>query len=170
MSAFKDIYRNHSDMVYNLCLNYLQNKEDAEDVTQLVFVKVYQQLDKFQGKSSLKTWIYRIAVNQCLDHQKASKRKKRFGVVRSLFAEKEDQKEVTPIEMNHPGVALEDKEAVSRIFSLINQLAPKQKIALLLKTTEGLSGKEIGEVMNLSEKAVESLLSRARSNLKKMLS
>ena len=165
---FRQIYQDHIEMVYNLCLNYLQNAEDAEEVSQDVFVKVHQQMGRFEARSSWKTWIYRIAVNKCLDHLKAQKRQKRFGIHVSLFPFGTNNP-VLAGNFRHPGVQLEDKEAMERLFLHINSLPDKQKTALILKSLEGLSQKEISEVMKMSEKAVESLLSRARSNLKKKL-
>ena len=67
------IYNEHSKMVYNLCLGYLHSIEDAEEVTQDVFIKVYHSISEFKNKSSLKTWIYRITINKCLDFIKAKK-------------------------------------------------------------------------------------------------
>ncbi|MFM1875279.1 MAG: hypothetical protein RL266_1016 [Bacteroidota bacterium] len=164
----KDIYAQHGQLVYNVCLNYLQNAQDAEEVTQDVFVKVYAKKDSFKARSELKTWIYRIAINQCLDFLKAKKRKKRFGFFLSIGKEvEEDSAPFTAF--NHPGVQLEDKERVAYIFACINELPERQKTALLLRSMEQLSQKEIAEVMALSEKAVESLLSRAKANLKQAL-
>jgi len=168
-SSFKNIYDTYIDMVYNLCLNYLQNSSDAEDVCQNVFIKVHQHIKQFEGKSSLKTWIYRVTINQCHDFTKAKKRKKRFGNIVSLFQENIADSTLPLPDFNHPGVLLEDKEAVAAIFNKINKLPTNQKTAIVLKTIEGMSQKEIAEVMEISTKAVESLLSRARSGLKKML-
>lgn len=164
--SFKEIYASYGDQVYNLCLNYLQNEEDAEEVTQDVFVKVHTQIHKFKGKSSLKTWIYRISINLCLDLLKARKRKKRFGINIPILPSKA---EVLPGNFRHPGVLLEEQEAVEGIFRAINQLPEKQKTALVLKSLEGQSQKEIAAIMEISVKAVESLLSRAKANLKKKL-
>ncbi len=165
---FKQVYEDHKEMVFNLCLNYLQNTEDAEEVTQDVFVKVHGQLSKFGGRSSVKTWIYRIAINKCLDFIKAQKRQKRFGIHVPIFPFGSNNP-VLAGNFRHPGVQLEDKEAVEEIFKHINSLPEKQKTALILKSMEGLSQQEISEVMKMSVKAVESLLSRARTNLKKKL-
>ena len=165
---FRKVYEDHAEMGYNLCLNYLQNPEDAEEASQDVFVKVHGQLAKFAGRSSLKTWIYRIAVNQCLDHLKARKRQKRDGIHVPIFPFGTSNP-VLAGNFRHPGVQLEDKEATERIFRYINELPAKQKTALILKTLEGLPQQEIAEIMKMSVKAVESLLSRARSNLKKKL-
>ncbi|MEO0895789.1 MAG: RNA polymerase sigma factor [Bacteroidota bacterium] len=167
--SFEEIYQRHADMVYNLCLNYLQRAQDAEDVTQNTFIKIHHVLPSFKGKSSLKTWIYRIAVNQCLDFIKASKRQKRSGIMISIHGDEEQDRSFYLPDFNHPGVKMEDEESVQKIMYHINQLPHKQKTALLLKSVEDLSIREIAEVMKCSPKAVESLLSRARSKLKKSL-
>lgn len=167
--SFKEIYENHSDMVYNLCLNYLQNTSDAEEVTQDTFVKVYQQIERFNQQSSLKTWIYRISINLCLDFLKAKKRQKRFGFHIPLFGSDQGAVYPTLSDFNHPGVLLEDKEALKELFKQINSLPHNQKTALILKTIEGLSQKEIAVILNVSVKSVESLLSRAKENLRKKI-
>jgi len=159
----KEIYETHSGMVFNLCLNYLQNQHDAEEITQDVFVKVHQQLNSFKNNSSIKTWIYRITVNQCLDFLKAKKRHKRFGFILPIF---DNSESINDGDFNHPGVLLENKEATEAIFKHINRLPHNQKTALILKIIDGLSQKEIAEVMEISVKAVESLLSRAKASLK----
>ncbi|MEZ4938089.1 MAG: RNA polymerase sigma factor [Crocinitomicaceae bacterium] len=163
----KTIYETHADMVYNLCLNYLQNEEDAQDLTQEIFVKIFQQQTHFRGQSTLKTWIYRITVNSCLDYIRKHSRKKRFGIRFSL-SHQENEK-FSPINFRHPGVQMEDEEALKNLFEQINRLPENQKTALLLKTTEDLKNPEIAEIMKVSAKSVESLLGRARKNLEKFL-
>ena len=160
---FNEVYATHARMVYNLCLNQLRNKDEASEATQDVFVKVHEKLPGFKGDSSLRTWIHRIAINTCLDRIKAAKRKKRsfFGI--SLSSE---ERTVEVAVFDHPGVRLEEREAMERLFADIDTLPENQRTALLLKGTEGLSMEEIADVMGLSAKAVESLLSRARANLK----
>ena len=164
---FKSIYDEYCQLVYNVCLNYLQNTEDAEDVTQEVFVKIHRKLDTFNQQSSLKTWVYRIAINACLDYLKAQKNKKSVFFSISIM----NNINVLPVisDFNHPGVLLENKEALKTLFEKINTLPVNQKTAIILKSIEKLSQKEIAETMNLSTKAVESLLSRARKNLKEKL-
>lgn len=167
--SFREIYESHSKMVYNLCLNYLQNEGDAEDATQEVFVKIHQQQSKFKGKSNLKTWIYRITINYCLDFLRAQKRQKRFGFIYSIFNPEFDTQKTALTNFNHPGVQLEDKEAITKLFKHIHALPEKQKTVLLLKSIEGLSQKQIADITQLSIKAVESLLSRAKKKLKENL-
>lgn len=164
--SIKELYDEHGGLVYNLCLNYLQNVEDAEEVTQDVFVKIHLKLNSFKQEANIKTWIYRITVNKCLDFLKAKKRKKRFGFVTPIY---DNSESFSYSDFNHPGIRLEHLEATENLLKLINELAPNQKTALMLKAIEGLPQKEIATVMELTEKAVESLLSRAKRNLKEKL-
>lgn len=164
--TLEQIYNEHKGLVYNLCLNYLQNTEDAEEVTQDVFVKIYQKLNSFNNKSTVKTWIYRITINQCLDFLKAKKSKKRFGFTIPIY---DNSESLSYSDFKHPGILLVHQEATENLLKLINELPLNQKTALLLKAIEGLSQKEISSIMKTSEKAVESLLSRAKSNLKEKL-
>jgi RNA polymerase sigma factor (sigma-70 family) len=167
-SDFYQLYTEHSKMVYNLCLNYLQNTEDAEEATQDVFIKVHKKIAGFRADASLKTWIYRITITHCLDLIKAKNRQKRFGFMQSLFG-KSGEEEIPQKNFNHPGVELENKEAIQELLELIQELPDNQKTALILKSIDGLPGKEIAQIMQLTEKAVESLLSRAKQNLKQKI-
>ena len=166
MPTFLEIYHEHQKMVYNLCLNYLQNTQDAEEVTQDVFVKIYAKLPSFEGKSSIKTWIYRIAINHCIDFLKAQKRQKRFALFKNIF-NLDNQHLYDPPDFNHPGVQLEDREALENLYKKINELPENQKTAVILKYLDDLPQREIAAIMDLSEKAVESLLHRAKQQLKK---
>lgn len=165
---FHQLYEVHVKMVYNLCLNYLQNTEDAEEATQDVFVKVHENLSKFKHNSTPKTWIYSITIRHCLDIIKSKNRQKRSGFMQSLFG-KTGNEIVQITDFNHPGVELENKEAVKTIMKAMENLPENQKTAIILKTMDDLKGKEIAEIMSISEKAVESLLSRAKQNLKDKL-
>jgi RNA polymerase sigma-70 factor, ECF subfamily len=163
-NSFKTIYDEYKNLVFNLCLQYVQNTADAEDITQEVFVKLHQQLHKYDSNvASLKTWIYRITINQNLDFLKAKRAKKRFAFISSLFKELEEE---GPAHFDHPGVAMEDKEEIRQLLEMINSLPDKQKTALILSKIEERPQKEIAEIMGLSLKAVESLIQRAKMNLK----
>lgn len=156
-------------MVYNLALNYVQNIEEAEEITQDVFVNVHSSLDKFQHTANLKTWIYRIAINKSLDYLKAKKRKKRLIYISSLFSNTFDEYQPNLTQFNHPGIVMEQKESVERIFREINELPENQKTALILNKIEQISISEVAEIMNLSYKAAESLIQRAKQNLLRKL-
>ena len=165
---FKTIVDTWQDMVYNTVLGILQNAEDAEDVSQEVFIQVYESLDTFKGESKLSTWLYRIAVSKSLDHLRRKKRKKRFAFVQSLFG-KNDELVNDPPDFFHPGVSLENKENAAILFKAIAALPQNQNTAFVLSKVEGLSYREISEVMKTSEAAIDSLLHRAKTNLKKSL-
>lgn len=167
-AAFQEIVENWKDMVFNTALAIVQNMEDAEDVAQEVFVQVYLSIGGFKGESKLSTWLYRITVTKSLDHEKKKKRKKRFGLVRSLFGLESDGTLELP-DFNHPGVALDRKENASMLFRAINKLPSQQKIAFTLNKVEGLSYQEISEVMETTVSSVESLIHRAKNNLKRTL-
>ena len=161
MQDFKTLYEQYKSMVFNLAIHYLQNLEEAEEVTQDVFVKVYQKRTSFRAEAAIKTWIYRITINQCLDYLRSKKRKQALSKI--FFLGKTEQVNIT---WEHPGYSLEQQESVRQIFKAINELAPQQKIVIMLVKIEGLSIQECAGVMETSEKAVESLLSRAKNNLK----
>lgn len=159
------IYYQYKQLVYNVALQYVQNTEDAEEITQDVFMSVYEKVGSFRQASSLKTWVYRITVNQSLDFLKAKKRKKRFAFLTSLFDDKSDTLKHDVTEFRHPGVLLEQKEALERLFSWIHDLPDNQKTVIILLKIEHLSQNQVAEIMNISTKAVESLFQRAKKNL-----
>ena len=165
---FKTIVYEWQDMVYNTVIGILQNAHDAEDVSQEVFIRVYESLNTFKGESKFSTWIYRIAISKSLDHLRRKKRKKRFAFIESLFGKNEELINDPP-DFFHPGVALENKENAAILFKAIATLPQNQNTAFILNKVEGLSYREISEVMNTSEAAVDSLLHRAKTNLKKIL-
>lgn len=164
---FETIYHEFKVMVFNLALHYLQNSEDAEEVTQDVFVKVYHSLVQFQQKSSYKTWIYRITINQCLDFTKKKNSRKRLY----LFGPKsENEREyLNTTNFEHPGILMENQEAAAQLFSVINTLTENQETAFLLSKLDGLSNSEIAEIMEMSISAVESLIFRAKTSLQEKL-
>lgn len=167
-SAFRLLVEGWQDRVYNTALGFLQQAEDAEDITQEVFVTAWRSLDGFRAESGLSTWIYRIAVNKSLDLLRSRKRKKRFAFIRSIWGDN-GELVADPPDFHHPGVQLEKKQDAAMLFRAIRQLPEKQQVACSLQKLEGLSIGEIARIMDLSPGAVESLLQRARVNLKKIL-
>ncbi len=163
-AEFRELYQRHARMVYNLCLNHLRNGDEASEATQDVFMKVYDNVDGFKGDASISTWIHRITINTCLDRIKAASRKKRSFLGLSFSIGEKGVPEV-PV-FDHPGVQLERKEEMELLFAAMDRLPDAQRTALMLKTTASQSMEEIAAVMNISTKAVESLLSRARAGLK----
>ena len=167
-SAFRTIVDTWKNMVYNTALGIVQSTEDAEDIAQEVFVRVYESINTFKGESKFSTWIYRITVTRSLDHLRRKKRKKRFAFIESLFG-KNDELINDPLDFFHPGIAAEKKEDAATLLKAISELPENQNTAFVLNKIEGLSYQEISEVMQMSESAVDSLLHRAKMNLRKKL-
>lgn len=149
----------------------MQNKEDAEEIVQDTLVSALSGLKRFKNEASLKTWVYSIALNKSKDFLKYKSRKKRSGRIISINRSESDDKAeyYEPATFVHPGIELESKEQMDILFGAINQLPENQKSALILAKLDKMPQKEIAEVMGLSLKAVESLLTRAKTNLKKHL-
>ena len=122
---------------------------------------------KFQEKSALKTWIYRITINKCLDFIKHKNSQKRFFI----FGKKsQNEFEILNISnFEHPGILLENKEKAAILFGIINELKENQKTAFLLSKVDGLSNPEIAAIMGLSISSVESLVFRAKTILKEKI-
>ena len=157
--AFRDLYDLYGDKVYNTALSYVQNREDAEEVTQDVFAKIYRNASRFQGEAAVSTWIYRISINASLNLLKS---RKKFYFLD--FGKAQDRPD-----FEHPGVLLEKRESAKRLFKVIDTLPDNQKTAFILSFVEDLKRQEVAEIMEVSLKAVESLLQRAKANLREKL-
>lgn len=167
-SAFKVIVSTWQNMVYNTSLGIVQNAEDAEDVAQEVFVQVYESIEQFKGDSKFSTWLYRIAITKSLDHLRKKKRKKRFAFLQSIFGNNDEEVRHQP-DFHHPGISLENKEKAAILFGAIDKLPDNQKTAFTLHKLEGLSYQEVSEIMENTVSSVESLMHRAKANLRKIL-
>jgi len=166
--AFKYLVENYQDRVYNTIIGIVQNPQDAEDVAQEVFIQVYRSIHSFKGESQLSTWIYRIATTRSLDLLRSRKSKKRFAFVQSIFG-KNDELTHDPPDFHHPGIVLEKKEDSKILARAISRLPENQRIAFTLNKLEDLSYQQVSEVMKTTVSAVESLLHRAKQNLRKEL-
>lgn len=170
-AAFKYLVNAHKDQVYNTCLGFLRNPQDAEDLAQEVFMKVYDNIGDFREEASLSTWIYRIAVTKSLELIRYRKRQKRSGFFKAIssFFGNEAAEEEDESSFMHPDLELENKERAGILFMEIDKLTVKQRTAFTLQKVEGLSYKEVADVMEMTIPAVESLIYRAKENLKKQL-
>jgi RNA polymerase sigma-70 factor (family 1) len=164
---FQNIYNQYHILVYNVALHYVQNIEDAEEITQDVFMQVHGSLEKFQEKSTVKTWLYRITINKSLDFIKHKNSKKRFFIFGNKSQSEAEYLNSSNFE--HPGILLENKEKAAQLYAVINELSENQKTAFILSKIDGLSNPEIAAIMQLSVSSVESLIFRAKSTLKEKL-
>ena len=163
-NGIRNFVASYSDMIFQVCLQYLPIKEDAEDLVQSIFITIIEKIDTFKSTSTLKTWIYRIAVNECLQQIRYRQRKRRFA----FFSSVEDVTISTGIDQL-PDIQLEEKERLKKLYNIIDSLPENQRTAFSLQNIQDLTHKEIAEIMDVSVSSVESLLFRARKKLKEKL-
>ena len=166
--AFRKLVEVYKNQVYNTCLGFLQNEEDAEEIAQDVFIEVYKSVKSFRGDSQISTWIYRIATTKSLEFIRKRKRKKRFAFLQSLNSD-DHYDTARHASFDHPGVIMERKEQARTLFKTIEQLPESQRVVFTLHKVEGLPYQEIADVLDTSVSSVESLMFRARKNLQKKL-
>lgn len=165
--AFKILVEKYKDLVYSTIIPIIQNIDDADDLTQEVFIQIYKSIKNFKEKSSLSTWIYKISISKAYEHLRYKKRKKRFSILVNIF--REDDSLIDIPDFHHPGIQLEQKENAKILFDAIEKLPDNQKKAYILKNIQGLSYKKISDIMEKSVASVESILFRAKNNLKNIL-
>lgn len=135
--AFRHLVDLYKDKVYNTCLSFTHNREDAEEAAQDVFISVYHSITAFQRKSSLSTWIYRITVNKSLEHIRKRKRKNQSGFINILLGRKEELPGMSGVWFDHPGVQLENMERTKILYGAIGALPENQRVAFTLHEFEG---------------------------------
>lgn len=168
--AYGQLLDEYQQKVFGTCISFVPNQEDAEDIAQEVFVEVFSSIGKFKGDSKLSTWIYRISVNKSLEFIRKKNTKKRFGFMQSLLGnDMPIDRSSYFTEFNHPGIQLENKEKNELLFAAINKLPEAQRVVYTLNKIDDLSYKEVSEITAKSISSIESLLFRAKKNLKELL-
>ena len=167
--ALRLLYEKYSIQIFNTILTFVKQKESAEELLQDVFITVYDKAYDFKFNSAVSTWIYKIAINKSLDFLRKKKAKKRFGIFTAIYRKEETEPRPELVEKTNPGIQQEQKEEAKLLLKLINNLPEKQKVAFILTQVDGKTQKEVAEIMDISRKAVESLIRRAKDNLKKTL-
>jgi len=166
--AFQYFVEKYHQLVLNVCNNILHNFDDAMDVSQEVFIKIYESIESFRGDSKITTWLYRISVNKSLNYLRSQKSRKLFSSIDVLFRENNDKN--TP-EDNHlkPGESIELEENKRALHNALKKLPKKQNIALSLHNFEDLSYKEVSEIMEITVTEVGVLINRGKKKLKTLL-
>ncbi len=170
--AFAELVRKYEKLVYNLSYQASGNADDAFDISQEVFIKLYRSLDKFRGDCRFFTWLYRITMNTVKDYIRSQKRKKTVSL--SEYDEEEDSPSATrdiPDETTEadPEEMTEIKEKRRLVRQAIAQLSEDHRTILTLRDMEGYSYEEIAEMLELEIGTVKSRLNRARQAVKEYL-
>ncbi len=164
--AFELLVRKYKTTVFNTIYSIMGNAQEADDIAQEVFLKVYTKASSFKGKSSFSTWLYRITVNKCIDELRRRKNKIISYETEFNQEEKLKLKDVLASRENDITEKLRQKELQDIIQKAMNSLPEKYRIILTLKEIEGLSYKEISQIMKISLAKVKIWLFRARQKLK----
>ena len=156
-AAFDEIMIRYERQIYRVCYRFVENRDDALDLAQDVFVKAFEHLPTFRRESSLKTWLYRIAINHCLNHVK--KHSQQFVEVTEFTSSV------------HPSIQrqLEDQEQRAHFRRLIKRLPPKQKAILELRVNEQLSYEEIAQISGRSVSTIKASVFFALDKLRKLV-
>ena len=167
--AFQKIFEENKGLIYALSFRLLGNRQEAENLTQEVFLNAFKAYSSFRGESKVSTWLYRIAVNQ-INRELRGKKLKKFLSLDFLSAESDREPTIEPAHpRNCPPAELEKKEIQRTVQRLIGSLPERQRTAITLQYYEGLAYEEIASAMEISHSSVESLLFRAKQNLEKRL-
>jgi len=165
-AAFRQIVERHQSKVYSIIYGILRNRNDAEDIAQQVFAKIYFSIKGFDFRSSLITWVYKITVNECYDYLRKQK-------VRKLVYES-DLAEDDARTMENSPVAVEKRPAIDKrmerrdyLMKLLSKVSEEERSLLIHKEVEGLTVEELAEITGLNENTIKVKLFRARQKLVK---
>ncbi len=167
-SAFEQLVRKYQNYIFRLAFSMVKDEEDAKELTQEVFIKVYTSIQGFSGRSSLSTWLYRITYNLCLDYLKKNRKKKLL--TQSLDDSENIELLSLKADTQTPEEALEAAEIRADIKEGLRTLPQEQRILIEFKDVLGLSYEEILEVTGLKSGTLKSRLFRGRLTLKNYLS
>ena len=168
---FRILVERYQSMVFRTCMGFLHNKDDADDLTQDVFIQVYKSLSGFKGEAAFSTWIYRIAVNASLNKVRKNSRNPVLNRLDSLFDSGKEKKNLLPdFDHENPESILIRQEYSNWVQEALDRLPENQRTAIVLSKYDDLSQKEIAEIMKTTEGAVEALIQRAKKNLRLTLS
>jgi len=167
MNAFSELVEEFSPRVINTCYRFFPGREDAEDISQEVFIEIFKSIKSFRGDSKLSTWIYRVTISKCLDEIKKRKRKKRFASFGKMLHIDDIASRIGGGSM--PDKSIQEKDSFKEIMTALETLSDNQRVAFTLSKIEGYSNGEIADILNTTLTAVESLISHAKKKVKKEL-
>lgn len=166
INAFEELITTYEKLIYNISYRMFSNAEDAKDITQEVFIKIYKNINKCTDLNSFKNWACKIASNTCIDELR-----KRKGIYTDNIDDtlESDYLNETKLKVITPEDSLVNKENISEIQSAINRLSPEYKTLIILRDIHGMNYQEISEIMDTPLGTIKSRIHRARTNLKNIL-
>lgn len=167
--AFEAFIKYYEKKVYNTAYRLMGSREDACDISQEVFLKVYKSINTFKGNSSLSTWVYRITTNLCLDELRKRKGVRFFSLDKPIETDEGEIYRETPDTSDSPEDIIDKKEVQVLVQGAINQLPVDQKTVIVLRDIQDLSYQQIAEVLDCSLGTVKSRLNRGRLALKQII-
>jgi len=171
-NAFEELVYGYDRSVLSITIKYANNEDDAKDLYQEVFIRVYRGIKNFRFQSEFSTWLFRITTNVCLTYKSKSKEHLRVSIDKD-FDDEENEYSTTK-ELVYDGSSPEDISSGKNLGEMVNaaieSLSPKQKMTFVLKHYEGYKIKEIAEMLNCKEGTVKKYLFDATKNLRKKLS
>ena len=170
-AAFEQLVRAYDQSVLRLAMNLLRSPEDAHDVYQEAFLRVYRNLNSFRFDCSFHTWLYRIVTNLCLDHMRKRKVRKEDAAVLSTADGPLDRMDAVPEERvdGDPQRYLFSGQIRRRIKEVLGELTPRERMVFELKHYQGLRLRTIGEMLNTTEETAKNTLFRATKKLRLQL-
>ena len=167
--AFELLVEGHQARAYRLACSILGSEADARDVSQDAFIRLYESANRFDGRSRFSTWFYRVLVNLCIDHKRRDKWWRKLLPLSSP-ADDPDAPGIDPASPEPgPEVAAMLVQSTHKLGEALEHLSPNQRIAVLLQAQEGLSSREIAEVLKCSENTARVHIHRGLTQLKKIL-
>jgi RNA polymerase sigma-70 factor (ECF subfamily) len=159
----------HYRMVFQLALHLLGDYEDARDLTQDVFLQVFRTIDRFRGQSALRTWIYRIVINQARNRQRWWRRRRRSDQVSLEMHLEQHGEDILADASGEPDQVLGRKKLAEQVWHALDRLPFDQRTAIVLREIDGLSYEEIAFSLGIAIGTVKSRLTRAREALRGQL-
>lgn len=166
LPAFEELVRRHEKRVYAVALRSSGSPEDAEDITQEVFLRAWRSIEEFRGDSGFSTWLFRITMNLCVDH---ARHKHAQPQTQPLVMGEEESERPLPDTAPTPEEHLDNSELGRELAAALDEVSEEHRRIVLLRDVSGMSYTEIAEVLEISEGTVKSRLSRARIALRKVL-
>jgi len=167
--AFRELVERYQRKIAALALGMLRSREDALDIVQETFTKAYQSLDRFKGDSAFYTWVYRIAHNLCVDHQRRTAKQPQLSLDAATPGEPPPLPAPDGPRPDQPFDRARDAEIARRLHEAIRELTPDHRAVILLRELEGLSYEEISQVLECPKGTVMSRLHYARRQLQARL-